>query len=192
MTPGQPSHRRLSDVTRAYRVQALCSGVSAITFAQRLADAYHAGTDVHDRVIEFHVGTTADGQIRAMKLNAKTVERLASGDIRFPLDLVDAWAEALGARLGLEFRRELARGLGFLGAEPPTRAGPASDIGTLVADFGETMRALAPLLADGRIDADDCPTLIRTALREGADLMAAWATVQARLQAAMPQGSVPA
>lgn len=192
MTPGAQSHSTASHVARDFHRRALLSGMSAITFAQRLADAYHAATPLPDRVIELHAGTTADAQLRAMKQNATTVSRLVSGAIRFPLDLVDAWAEALGARLGLEFRRELARGLGFLGAEPPTQAWPASDIGTLVADFGETMRALAPLLADGRIDADDCPTLIRTALREGADLMAAWATVQARLQAAMPQGSVPA
>jgi len=178
----------MSRIALEFRLRALRGGVQAITFAQRLADAYHASTDVHDRVIEFHVGTTADGQIRAMKLNAKTVERLSTGAIRFPLDLVAAWAEALGAQLGLEFRRELARCLGFLGAEPPTEPGITADIGSLVREFGETMQALAPVMADGQIDADDCPTLIRTALREGADLMATWLTVRARLVDALAGG----
>lgn len=188
MTPVPPSHCRASDVAREFRHRALCSGMSAVTFAQRLADAYHALTDMPDRVIEFQIGATADGQLRAMKANAKTVDRICDGSIRFPLDLLDAWADALPAALALEFRREMARRLGFLGALPPSEAGSTTDVATLAAEFGQTMTALAPLLADGRIDAGDCPALIRQALREGTDLVASWLTLQAQLVAALPQG----
>ena len=188
MTPAPPSHSTASHVAREFHRRALLSGMSAVTFAQRLADAYHAATPLPDRVIELHAGTTADAQIRAMKQNATTVSRLVGGAIRFPLDLVEAWAEALPDGLALEFRREMARRLGFLGALPPSGAGSTSDVGALAGEFGQTMQALAPLLADGRIDASDCPALVRKALREGTDLMAAWMTMQAQLLAALPDG----
>ena len=188
MTPVPPSHSPASHVAREFHRRALLSGMSAITFAQRLADAYHAATPLPDRVIELHAGTTADAQLRAMKQNATTVSRLVSGAIRFPLDLLDAWAQALPDGLDLEFRREMARRLGFLGALPPSGAGSTSDVGALAAEFGQTISALAPLLADGRIDARDCPALVRQALREGTDLMAAWMTLQAQLLAALPDG----
>lgn len=187
MTPVLPSHPPASHVAREFHRRALLSGMSAVTFAQRLADAYHASTPLPDRVIELHAGTTADAQLRAMKQNATTVSRLVSGAIRFPLDLLDAWAQALPDGLDLEFRREMARRLGFLGALPPSGAGSTSDVGALAAEFGQTMTALAPLLADGRIDASDCPALVRQALREGTDLMAAWMTLQAQLLAALPE-----
>ena len=186
MTPVLPSHPPASHVAREFHRRALLSGMSAVTFAQRLADAYHAGTPLPDRVIELHAGTTADAQLRAMKQNATTVSRLVSGAIRFPLDLLDAWAQALPDGLDLEFRRELAHRLGFIGALPPQASAPAADVGTLAAEFGQTMQALAPLLSDGRIDATDCPALVRKALAQGTDLMASWMTMQALLVAALP------
>lgn len=191
MTPEHQSHHRVSDVARHYRHRALCEGMSAVTFAQRLADAYHAITDVPDRVIEFHLGATAEGQLRAMKVNAKIVERLVNGDIRLPADLLEAWCDALPKHLALECRRELARRLGFLGAlmPEPSPGGTTADVATLAAEFGETVQALAPLMADGRIDNTDCPQMIRKALAEGADLMAAWATMQARLVAALGEAT---
>ena len=185
MTPGQPSHPRASDVAVRFRDRALRAGMSAVTFAQRLTDAYHATTPLPDRTIELHAGTTADGQLRAMKMNAKTVERICNGSIRFPLDLLDAWAEALPPPLDLEFRRVMARRLGFLGVEPPAPGASLADVGTLAVNFGATMQALAPILADGRIDDNDSPALIREALRDGGDLVAGWMTVQARLLAAL-------
>lgn len=185
MTPVLPSHSTAANVARDFHRRALLSGMSAITFAQRLADAYHAATPLPDRVIELHAGTTADAQLRAMKQNATTVSRLVSGAIRFPLDLVEAWADALPDELGLAFRREVARRLGFVGALPPSQAAPGADVGALASEFGATMQALAPLLADGRIDDADSPALIRRALREGTDLVAAWITVQQQLLAAM-------
>lgn len=159
------------------------------TFAQRLAEAYHARTEQSARSIEFHAGTTTDGVIRAMARNTKLVERISTGAVRFPLDLLEAWGEALPDDLGLEFRRTMARRLGFVGVLPPSDAGAPSDVGALAAEFGATMQALAPLLEDGRIDADDCPGLIRRAMREGADLMAAWLAVQQQLVSALPGAS---
>lgn len=188
MTP-ECQKGRASDVAREYRHRALCGGMSAITFAQRLADAYHALTDVPDRVIEFHIGATADGQLRAMKLNAKTVERICDGTIRFPLDLMDAWAAALPSGLDLEFRRALAQRLGFVGVLPPSADGASADIATMVTEFGQTMQALAPLAADGRFDAADCPALIRKALREGTEFVAAWLSLQQALIAALPDAA---
>lgn len=189
MTHDRQSPGSLSELAREYLRQANRAGMSATTFAQRLADAYHALVPcVDERVIELHAGTTADGQLRAMRLNGKIVERLCTGAIRFPLDLVEAWAQALPDALGLAFRRELARRLGFIGAEPPRDRSVSAGLGALASEFGETMQALAPLLRDGQVRAGECPALILRALREGTDLMAAWMSVQEHLIATLPDG----
>lgn len=182
MTPVRMSQTSASAVAIAFHDQAVRGGMYAATFAQRLADAYHTRfPDVADRSIEFKIGTTAESQISAMKANAKTVERFCKGTLRIPLDLLEAWADALPEALGLEFRREMARRLGFIGALPPQVSSPVADVGALATEFGETMQALAPLLAGA-----DCPELVRKALKEGADLVAAWMTMQAKLLASEP------
>ena len=187
MTPVRMSQTSASAVAIAFHDQAVRGGMYAATFAQRLADAYHTRfPDIADRSIEFKIGTTAESQISAMKANAKMVERFCKGTLRIPLDLLEAWADALPEALGLEFRREMARRLGFIGALPPQESAPAADVGTLAAEFGQTMQALAPLLADGRIDSADCPALVRKALAQGTDLMASWMTMQQALIAALP------
>jgi hypothetical protein len=172
------SHPRASDVCRDFLRAAVRGGLPLNKFSARLVDAYHARVPVHERETEFHVGTTGDALVRAEKANAKLVTRVLDGAVKFPLDLLEAWCEALPPDMSLECRRALVRRLGFVGALPPNEAGPVQDISALACGFGQTMRALGPILADGTIDVADAPALLRKALREMTDLSAAIVTLQ--------------
>ena len=192
MTCMHQSHSRASDVARACLRQAIRAGRPLPSFAGELVEVYHRLVPVDEREVEFHVGSTTDSIIKAARANAQIVQRIFDGTVRFPLDLVEAWGLALPEPYGLEFRRAMARRLGFVGVLPPSEQGAAGDVSALATEFGETMAALAPLLADGRIDDSDNPALVRKALREGTDLMAVWLALQQQLLAALPsttQGS---
>jgi hypothetical protein len=178
MTRDPQSRPRRSDVARDYLRQAVRGGLPLQKFAARLVDEYHVRVPVHERETEFHVGTTGEALLRAEKANGKLITRILDGTVKFPADLEEAWCAALPESLGLECRRELTRRLGFLGALPPSATGPATDVASLAAEFGQSVQALAPLLADGTIDATDAPALLRKALREMTDLQAAIVPLQ--------------
>jgi hypothetical protein len=179
------SHPRTSDVAREYLRLAIRGGLPRVKFAARLVDAYHARVPVQERETEFHVGTTGDALIRAERANDNLVGRIVDGKVKFPIDLLEAWGDALPEDLSLEFRRTITRRLGFVGAMPPSASGPVADIASLAGEFGQSMQALAPILADGTIDASDAPTLLRKALREMTDLQAAIVPLQQRCARAL-------
>lgn len=156
--------------------------------ATRIAEQYMAQVPQPRRIVAFHVGTTTDALVKAESANAQLIGRFFAGIVKLPADLEEAWVAALPEAVARECRRELVRRHGFLAAEAPgaAKGGDVASIGELAREFGETMTALAPVLADGRIDAADAPYLKR-ALKESADLMAALVTLQTQLAAALPE-----
>ncbi len=156
--------------------------------ATRIAEQYMAEVPQSRRIVAFHVGTTTESLVKAESANAQLISRFFSGVVKLPADLEEAWVASLPEAIARECRRELVRRHGFLAAETPTaQAGSeVTSIGELAREFGETMTALAPVLADGRIDGADAQHL-KHALKESADLMAALVTLQTQLAAALPE-----
>ena len=156
-------------------------------FASRVAEHYISTVDEHDREIQFHVGTTLDTACDAEKANAQLIGRFLNGTVRLPADLEEAWVHALPEPHRLECARELARRYGFLGAVIPDESDtPVSSVGDLAIRFGAAMQTLGPILADGRIDHDDCPEQVLNCIKLGTDLVAAWATLNQQLLAVLP------
>jgi hypothetical protein len=178
---------RASDVAREFAGEAERVGLPLCKFAARVVDAYHARVPQHDRETKFHVATTngTDEIFKVEKANAQIIQRFKDGTVKFPLDLIEAWCDALPAPLDLECRRALARRMNLLGATIPTEGDSATNgVADMAIEFGQTMQALAPLMADGRIDANDDPRMVSKALRECNDLMAALVSLQAVLMKA--------
>lgn len=156
-------------------------------FASRVAENYMAAVDEHDREISFHVGTTIDTACDAEKANAQLIGRILNGTVRLPDDLEEAWVQALPDPHRLDCARELARRYGFLGAMMPTESDtPVNTAGDLALRFGAALQALGPILADGRIDQNDCPQQVLDCLRLGTDMAAAWMTLSKQLLDALP------
>lgn len=166
----------------ALRSSALCER----KLAARIAEAYIARVPLADRVVAFHAGTTTDDLLRAEKANAQLFGRFLRGVVKLPADLEEAWVQALPEPHREECARELVRRYGFLPARAPTSgAGPVATLGVLLREFGETVGALEPIVADGRVDGADAPHLKR-ALKELNDLQAALVSFQAQLTDALP------
>ena len=88
------------------------------SFAAEVADRYFASHEVHLRVVKLRepVGDV-EAMHEAMKHNAQIVDRYIKGVLRaFPVDLEEAWTDALPEPYRLACQRELARRMGFLGA----------------------------------------------------------------------------
>lgn len=155
-------------------------GMCLRKFASRVAEQYqHRVPAIADRIIAFHVGTTIDAACAAEKANAQIVTRILNGTVKLPADLEESWVHELPEPLRTECARDLARRYGFAAAQLPAGEGnPAAGIAGLASEFGDTMRALAPLLADGKIDEFDSPEMLDEALKQGTDLMAAWLGLQ--------------
>jgi hypothetical protein len=155
-----------------------------LPFSEVVADAYLAQVQPEDRTLRFkEAGDTVDTANKARAHNCQLVDRLIKGTSReFHCDLEEFWVRALPEPFRSDCMAELVRRYGFLGARPLLSHEEVVSHGIpgLAKEFGETMAALAGVIADGKIDATDGP-LIRRALQEGTDLMAAWASIQGRL-----------
>ena len=198
MTPELQSHEPRSAVIVRHTVAAMRSSARMCMrkFAANVAERYIATTALVDRHLTFHdPGSTIESAVKAEKANAQLVTRILDGTVRFPVDLEEAWVGSLIDPFRMDCARELARRYGFLGAVAP-RAGDSAavQLGDLAMQFGAVMQALAPVMADGRIDAEDAPAQLIAALKVGTDLQAAWVSLQARLVDALPaaaRGRVP-
>lgn len=157
--------------------------------ASRVVEGYHQAVHVSERTVEFHVGTTVDSLCEAEKANAQLLGRMMKGDARLPVDLEEAWVAALPEPYREECARELVRRQGFLAARPPndSKGTGVTGVADLAREFAQTVEAVAPILADGRVDAHD-RRHIKKALKESNDLMAVLVTLQQQLTSALPEG----
>lgn len=156
-------------------------------FASRVAEHYTGRYAEGDRHIVFHHGTTIDTATEAEKANAQIVTRFMDGTVRFPADLEESWVAALVDPFRMDCARELAQRYGFIGAMAPrTRGEPVWTMGDMALRFGSMMQAIAPIIADGRIDQADCPAQILEALKLWTDMQAAGVALQQQLLNALP------
>lgn len=143
------------------------------SFAQAVADQYMTTVAPNERVIAFHAGTCADSIEKAQKANAQLIARFRAGTVKLPVDLEEAWIQALPPPWSDDCARELAQRYGFLGARAPQMDTQAGVLGVarMSVEFGHTLQALSNVLEDGRVCPQDIPEL-RKARRELADLLA--------------------
>lgn len=165
--------------------------LAVLPFSQAVSADYLRHVQPEDRVLRFREdGDSADTALKAQKHNWQLVDRLISGASReFHADLEEFWVEHLPEPFRTDCRAELTRRYGFVATTPlnaPEQVA-AEGLPGLAREFGETMAALAPILADGKIDAADLP-FVRKALKEGTDLMAQWAAIQLQLVEILPAG----
>ena len=188
-----PNHQKsrpqfLMDLT-AEAVAQTRGGV--VAFADKVADLYEERVPAEHRRAKFKpVVGDLDQISAAQKANRQTVDRYIRGEVKaFPSCLEEAWVLSLPEPFQEDALRELAGRYGML---PARIRGPhegIASISTVTHEFGDFIRAMAPILADGVINEQDRP-YIKSALDELADLQAALASVQQQLTAVLPDEKV--
>ncbi|MCS4231389.1 hypothetical protein EDF77_1899 [Stenotrophomonas maltophilia] len=150
------------------------------SLAQVIADQYMRDVAPGERILTFHVGTDMDSMDKAHKANAQIVARIRNGTVKMPADLEESWVRALPQPWSDNCARELANRYGFIGARMPKLSPQAGVlcVGRISVEYGQTIEALANVLADGRVCVQDVPEL-RTAREELAQMRAAMETLAA-------------
>lgn len=153
------------------------------SFAQTVAETYMAMVAPAERVVDFHAGTDADAVEKAQRANAQLISRFRNGTVKLPVDLEEAWVSAMPSPWGEECARELAQRYGFMGARMPELQPHAGMLNAsrMSIEFGNTIGALAQVMADGVVDGRDVPAL-RRAQRDGMDLQAEVMTILAAIE----------
>lgn len=163
------------------------------TFAMDVAERYLSMVAPDVRQVKLRTGEGVE-LIKAMENNAQVLRRYMDGTVKtLPADLEDAWVMALPEPFRGECERDLARRRGMLAVQMPADDETAQAVGLarLAHEFGELMSALAPALADGKLDATDLP-YARRILDESDDLISAVVALRRQVQALVPNSGVMA
>lgn len=167
------------------------TAMNAQSFAMAVAERYLSLVAPDVRTVPFRLGTDLAGDMRH---NAQTLRRYMDGTVKvLPADLVDAWVLSLPDAYRSACERDMARRRGLLAVHMPTTdcAARTVGVGELATEFGQLLEAVAPALADGRIDAADMPHALRI-INESDDLIAAVLTMRRQLQDILPLGGAHA
>lgn len=157
------------------------------SFALALAERYLALVAPDVRSVPFRLGEDIAG---AIKHNAQIVRRYMDGTVKvLPADLLDAWVLCLPEPYRSGCERDLARRRGLLAVHMPESDVAARTVGVaeLATEFGQLLEAIAPALADGRLDAADLPHA-RRILNESDDLITAVLSMRRQVQELLPTG----
>jgi hypothetical protein len=168
----------------AFRATAL----EPMQLAIRVADEYQARVAPHERIVEFHAGTTVDAITKAKKANLQIVDRFLKGAVKLPADLEEAWVASLPQPHREDCERELAQRYGFIGAKSPLSSAAAEMLcaGEVSIEFGQLLQRVA-LITDGQVNGPEDVAELQRALKEGKDLIAAATTLVAGIQARLEQ-----
>ncbi|HEL3751351.1 TPA: hypothetical protein UMV35_003689 [Stenotrophomonas maltophilia] len=154
------------------------TGTCERSLAAAIVDNYLDAVPAAHRIVEFHVGTTAETADKAMKANAQIIKRYVTGAVKLPVDLEESWVKSFPDDIRLECKRELARRYGFLGAKAPTaEVGRAVTISCVMREHADVIDAYAQSKTCGSRASK------QRLMKEIADAQAALATLQAELAA---------
>ncbi|MBB1061902.1 hypothetical protein [Marilutibacter spongiae] len=165
------------------------TATNANSFAMAVAEHYLATVAPDVRHVPFKLGE-GDALLAAMKANGQTLRRYMDGTVKvLPADLEDAWVMALPEAYRSACERDLAKRRGRLSIAAIEDAphAPAVGMAALATEFAQLVEALAPALADGKLNADDLPHAKRI-LNESDDLMAALLGMRRQVTALLPEG----
>lgn len=185
----QPSRPAILMEITARAVRETRAGV--VGFADRVADLYLSTVASEHRRVAFRpvVGDIEQAS-NAQKANRQTVDRYIKGEVKsFPADLEEAWVLSLPEPYQAEALTALAARYGLLAAKARSPREALESVSETTRAFSTFLASLAPIIADGVIDARDQPHL-KPALSELAELQAALASMQAQLTAALPDQPV--
>lgn len=167
------------------------SGSSWPTLAAAVRAQYEARVPESLRRIEFSHHLDA---YERQRLDAQALRRFED-EVKFglPADIEEACVFGLKDAGYSDFEKllaDLADRYGLLAAPQPALAGEVQDIGRLLKETGEAIQAVAPMLADGRIDERDQP-YAKDALGQINDALAMLVSYQARIVAILPDQAAP-
>jgi hypothetical protein len=184
MTPDlqAPREPRSRTIFRHTETALRATGLTRQAFACKVADEYQARVSADERIVEFHIGSTADAIEKAHKANDQIIKRFLSGTVKLPADLEESWIAALPQPQRADCERELAQRYGFLGARAAVSEQAARTLCTakVVIEFGQMLQEIAHVMADNDVTVKDLPALHRAA-KELRDLQAELATLEATL-----------
>lgn len=189
MKPGPQFLPPLQAVIYGYTRRVLDeTATNAQSFAMVVADQYLQLVASDVRTVPFRLG---DDLAADMRHNAQILRRYMDGTVKvMPADMLDAWVLSLPEPYRSDCERDLARRRGLLAVRMPASDEVARAVGVaeLASEFAQLLEAIAPALADGRIDERDAPHA-RRILNESDDLIAAVLSVRRRVQAILPGGA---
>lgn len=164
------------------------TGTNLRSFAMEIADRYLQITAEDDRGLPFRV--TRGGNLEAdKKHNGQILGRYLDGNVKaMPADLEDAWVLSLPEPYRSDCERDLARRRGHLCVRLETGDDSAvSGVAQISTEFGELLGAIAPALADGRINEADRVHALQI-LNKSDDLISAVLSVRRSITALLPEG----
>ncbi|MFC3816538.1 hypothetical protein [Lysobacter sp. GCM10012299] len=160
--------------------------LNVLAFSERVADRYLSAVAPEDRVVGLkEQGDTMATALAAKKHNGIVVDRLIKGVVKtFPADLEDAWVGELPQPYRQRCEQDLAARRGLLPVKDPRAStAPAQqggELSALLTEVGDVAAALAPIFADGKVDAGDMP-YIAHALRQLGELFTVGLQLHQRL-----------
>lgn len=186
MNPALPRTKVLHHYVQRYLRE---TGTKQQGWAHTVAERYVERTPLEHRSVQFHFGGDADKDAKA---NRQIIERMFDPDesVRFPADLEEAVVFSLPPAWRTGLLSDLAARYDLLTAQiPHAGEAPSADwcarAGRLMTEAGQALEALAPVVADGSIDEDDCRDELREALRQQRELQSLSVEITAALQQAL-------
>ncbi|MEO6519745.1 MAG: hypothetical protein ABIO17_12260 [Pseudoxanthomonas sp.] len=187
---------------RPTRSQVIGAGIVEAVLQARLTwNQYAAGvvqhdhdlTAMEDRIVEFHVASTADNFDSCTRLNTQTIKRILLGEIRMCVDIEESLIAALPDAQRDRLLGQLLGRDGLLLARKPAAQGDyAGQMATpcdLMRSTAHAVEKIMPMLADGSgIGPEDAP-LFSDAMHGINQVMGACITINAQIADAM--GMVP-
>ncbi len=133
------------------------TGESMISLAEKVREIYEARVQLKHRELEWSAHAEP---YRRLARNSEKLTRFLSADSNtyFPADLEDALILALPEPTRMALEAELSAGRGML-AVPISESSENAvrGIADMMRSAAKVLETMAPVLADGRIDAEDLP-----------------------------------
>lgn len=128
------------------------------SFGQAVIEAYHAMVPESARTIAFRTGGDV---FECAAVNAKKISRYIDreSEARLPVDLEEAWVQAMPEPYRTRCRDDLVRRHGCLPVMLISDMGTedAAGVAQFATDFAAALREIAPAIADGVFNATDLP-----------------------------------
>lgn len=149
-------------------------------FGETVAEHYHERTPLDMRRVKMCSDRDA---VKRIRLNAQTVRRHLDGTTPLAADLEESIVAALPTFERIELERALLRRRGYLAVKiSECDENAVICLETLAREVGDVFQALAPILADGKLDEEDREH-IPLAVKELLDLEAVARSAREKLQA---------